>query len=111
MYVHNLMQTAAKPCEEFIKSAIDDMELYEKLKGEQKYKSAYKLAALSEKGGDYVYNIKKNLYYAAKRPITPENVVETQKYFDYVSRYYTFTLSLLCLFLCAMAEMFQEKNI
>ena len=29
MYVHNLMQTAAKPCEEFIKSAIDDMELYE----------------------------------------------------------------------------------
>lgn len=90
MYIHNLMQTPSSACESFIKSAINDMEQYQQLKKENKYKSAYKLAVLTDKSGDYPHNIKKNLYYAAKRPITEENLEETNKYFDYVCRYYTF---------------------
>ena len=90
MFLHNLMQSPSMASENFIKSAIADLEQYEKLKNEQKYKSAYKIAVLTDKGGDYTHNIKKNLYYAAKRPITEGNLKETNKYFDYVSRYYTF---------------------
>ncbi len=90
MYLHNLMQLPSKTCEEFIENALNDMVLYEKLKSEEKYKSAYKIAALTDKGGDYARNIKKHLYYAAKRPITPENLEQTNKYFEYVGRYYNF---------------------
>ena len=90
MYIHNLMQLPAKTGEDFIASAISDLEEYESLKNEQKYKSAYKLAALTEKSGDYVHNIKKFLYYAAKRPLTEENKAQTKKYFDYACRYFTF---------------------
>lgn len=90
MYLHNLMQTPSSACENFIKDAITDLDNYEKLKAEQRYKSAYKIAALTDKSSDYIHNIKKALYYAAKRPITQENIEETNKYFDYVCRYYTF---------------------
>lgn len=89
-YLHTLMQSAEKVGEEFIGAAIKDMELYEQLKAEGKFKSAYKIAALTNKTGDYTGNIKKYLYYAAKRPITPENQEQTNKYFEYVGRYYNF---------------------
>lgn len=90
MFIHNLMQIPPASSENFVKDAIEDMETYEQLKAEQKYKSAYKIAVLTDKGGDYAHNIKKNLYYVAKRPITQENIEQTNKYFDYACRYYTF---------------------
>lgn len=90
MYLHNLMQNSAKNAELFIKEALEDVELYNKYKAEGKYKSAYKIAALTDKSGDFATNIKRYLYYAAKRPITEENLEETNKYFDYVGRYYNF---------------------
>lgn len=89
-YIHNLMQASEKAGEEFIKKALNDLRLYEQLKSEGKYKSAYKLAALTTKTSDYASNIKKFLYYAAKRPITEENLAETNEYFKYAEKYYNF---------------------
>lgn len=90
MYLHNLMQNSEKVAEDFIKDALNDMDLYEKLKKEGKYKSAYKIAALTAKTNDYASNIKKYLYYAAKRPITAENLEQTNKFFEYAEKYYNF---------------------
>ncbi len=90
MYVHNLMQNSVKTGEDFIKEALESAALYEEYKNEGKYKSAYKIAALTAKSRDYVHNMKKYLYYAAKRPITEENIKETHQYFQYVEHYYNF---------------------
>ena len=90
MYLHNLMQSSAKVAEDFIENALSDMELYNKFKEENKYKSAYKIAALTTKTNDYAANLKKYLYYAAKRKITAENLEQTNKYFQYVEKYYNF---------------------
>lgn len=90
MYLHNLMQNSEKPAEDFISDALNDMKMYEALKKENKYKSAYKVAALTNKTTDYASNMKKYLYYAAKRQITPENLEQTNKYFEYVGQYYNF---------------------
>lgn len=89
-YLHSIMQSAEKPGEDFIRNALDDMADYEQFKAEGKYKSAYKIAALTEKTSDYAANIKKYLYYAAKRPITPENIEQTKQYFEYAGKYYNF---------------------
>lgn len=89
-YLHTAMQAPEKVGEDFIENALSDIAKYEKLKAEGKYKSAYKIAALTEKTSDYPSNIKKYLYYAAKRPITPENEEQTKKYFEYVGKYYNF---------------------
>lgn len=90
VYLHNLMQNSEKPAEDFIKEAIHDFERYQELKEAGKFKSAYKVAALTNKTTDYASTMKKYLYYAAKRQITPENLEQTNKYFDIVSRYYNF---------------------
>ena len=89
-FVHNLMKNFEKPAESFIEAALSDVKLYSKYFEEGNYKSAYKIAALTDKSGDYVPNIKKYLYYAAKRPITKENLRQTNEYFEYVGRYYNF---------------------
>ena len=90
MYLHNIMQTSEKKGEEYIKDALAEYSLYEKYKEEGKYKSAYKVAALTDKPSDYVSNMKKFLYYAARRPITSENIKQTNAYFEYVGKYYNF---------------------
>jgi len=90
MYIHNIMQSSQKTAEEFIQSAILDYEKYEKLINEGKFKSAYKLIALTDKTNDYPSNMKKYLYYAAKRPVTSENIEQTNKFFEYVGKYYNF---------------------
>ena len=90
MFLHNLMQTSVKHGEEFIKNALDDFELYEKYCSQGQYKSAYKLIALTDKPGDYASNIKKYLYYAAKRELTAQNEEQTLKYFEYAGKYYNF---------------------
>ncbi len=90
MFLHNLMQTSAKQGEEFIKNALADLELYEKYCSKSQYKSAYKIIALTDKPGDYASNIKKYLYYAAKRERTDENEEQTLKYFEYAGKYYNF---------------------
>lgn len=90
MYMHTLMQTSEKKGEEFIKNALAQYSLYQEYKAAEKYKTAYKLIALTENPGDYISNMKKYLYYAAKRPITPENLVQTNAYFDYVGKYFNF---------------------
>lgn len=90
MFVHNLMQLPSKIGEDFIESALADFDNYEALKAENKFKSAYKIAALTDKGGDYARNLKKYLYFAARREITPENAEQTRRYFEYVGRYYNF---------------------
>ena len=90
MYIHNAMQSSQKAAEEFIQSALDDCEKYKKLIEEKKYKSAYKLIALTDKTNDYPSNMKKYLYYVAKRTITPENIEQTNKFFEYVGKYYNF---------------------
>lgn len=89
-YMHDLVTNHTKAGEEFIKAAVEDMQLYDSLKEEGRYKSAYKIAALTDKTGEYTSNIKKYLYYAAKRPITEDNHEQTLRYFDYVGRYYNF---------------------
>lgn len=90
-YLHTIMQTSERTGEEFIENALLDMETYENLKSEGKYKSAYKIVALTDKTSDYAANIKKYLYYAAKRPITDENREQTKKYFEYAAKYYNFS--------------------
>ncbi len=90
MYVHNLMQSSKKSAEDFIEEVIKNMQHYEELKAQGKYKSAYKLIALTDKTNDYASNMKKYLYYAAKRSVTPENIDQTNKYFEYVEKYYSF---------------------
>ena len=90
VYLHNLMNTSEKLAEDFIKNAISDLELYEQLKAKDNFKSAYKVAMLTNKTRDYVGNIKKYLYYAAKRPLTDENKEETKRYFEYAERYFNF---------------------
>ena len=89
-YLHNLMQTSEKSSEEFIREALSDFRKYEELKAQDKYKSAYKIIALTDKTSDYSSNMKKCLYYAAKRNITDENLNQTNKYFEYVGKYYNF---------------------
>ncbi len=89
-YLHNLMQMSAKVAEDFISDAIADYELYKSLVSENKYKSAYEVIALTEKTNDYPSNLKKYLYYAAKRPVTEENIEQTNQYFEYVGKYYNF---------------------
>lgn len=88
-YIHDLMKNA-KVGENFIQSALEDVREYEALKNEGKYLSAYKIAALTEKTGEYTANIKKYLYYAAKRPLTEENCRQTEEYFKFVEKYYNF---------------------
>lgn len=90
MYLHNLMQSSAKVAEDFISDALADYELYKKLLSENKYLSAYRVIALTDKTNDYPANMKKYLYYAAKRPITQENITQTNQYFEYVGKYYNF---------------------
>jgi len=90
MYLHNLMQSSSKAAEDFIYDALKDSDRYNRLFSENKYKSAYRVAALTDKTNDYASNMKKYLYYAAKRPITPENIEQTNKYFEYVGKYYNF---------------------
>lgn len=89
-YLHNIMQSSEKKGEDFVKSALAEYALYEKYKSEGKYKSAYKVAALTDKTGDYISNLKKHLYYVAKRPITSENIEETNAYFEYAGKYFNF---------------------
>ncbi len=89
-YLQNIMQMSAKVAEDFISDAIADYELYKSLVGENKYKSAYAVIALTEKTNDYPSNLKKYLYYAAKRPVTEENIEQTNQYFEYVGKYYNF---------------------
>jgi hypothetical protein len=88
--MHTLMQTSEKKGEEFIKNALAQYSLYQEYKAAEKYKTAYKLIALTENPGDYISHMKKYLYYAAKRPITPENLVQTNTYFDHVGNYFNF---------------------
>ncbi|GEM_PF-4094021 len=88
-YIHDLMKNE-KAGENFISLALEDAKEYEALKKEGKYLSAYKIAALTEKTGEYTTNIKKYLYYAAKRPLTAENQKQTEDYFKYVEKYYNF---------------------
>ena len=88
-YIPDLMKNF-KAGESFIRSALEDAAAYETLKKEGKYLSAYKIAALTEKTGEYTTNIKKYLYYAAKRPLTEENRQQTEDYFKYVEKYYNF---------------------
>lgn len=88
-YMHDVMKQA-KTGEDFIKGALEDFALYEQYKAEKKYKSAYQIIALTNKTDDYTANIKKYLYYAAKRPITPENEKQTLAYFEYAGKYYNF---------------------
>lgn len=88
-YMHDVMKQATSG-EEFIKAALEDFALYEQYKAEQKYKSAYRIIALTDKMDDYTANIKKFLYYAAKRPITPENEKQTLAFFEYAGKYYNF---------------------
>lgn len=90
MYLHNLMLTSEKAAEDFIREALNDIDNYEELKKENKYKSAYKIIALTDKTSEYSSNMKKYLYYAAKRRITPENIEQTNRYFEYVGKYYNF---------------------
>lgn len=89
-YIRNLMHGNTKNAEEFIENALKDMERYQLLKEKNYYKSAYKLITLSDKPSEYTSNIKKFLFYAAKRPITEENRAQTEKYFEYVGKYYNF---------------------
>ena len=70
LYVHNLMKNFEKQAENFVEAALAEMELYKTYYEQGKYKSAYKIAALTDKSADYVTSIKKYLYYVAKRPIT-----------------------------------------
>lgn len=90
IYIHNLMQSAGKSGEEFISEALKDFELYNKLFADGKFKSAYRVAALTDKTNEYPSNLKKYLYYAAKRPVTPENIQQTNRYFEYVGKYFNF---------------------
>lgn len=89
-YIRNLMHGNTNNAEEFIKNALYDAERYEELKEKKQYKSAYRLIALTDKHSEYAANIKKFLYYAAKRPITEENAEQTMRFFDYAGKYYNF---------------------
>ena len=89
-YLHNLMRNSEKVAEDFIASALIEKAQYEEFKTQQKYKSAYKIAALTDKTTDYASNMKKYLYYAAKREITPQNLAQTNEFFEYVRRYFSF---------------------
>ncbi len=90
MYIHNLQQSSKKTAEDFIEEAVNNIQKYEELKSQNKYKSAFRLIALTDKTNDYASNMKKYLYYAAKRDVTPENIDQTNKYFEYVGKYYNF---------------------
>ena len=87
-YMREVMQKNRDGCDEFIRSALRDMALYEKYKSQGKYLSAYKLAVLADKPENYTSNMKKYLYVAVRRPITKENEADTLKYIEYVGRYF-----------------------
>lgn len=89
-FMHDLTQNNTKSAEVFIQNALDDMKMYEELKAQGKFRSAYKIAALTDKSSEYVTCIKKYLYYAAKRPITNENMQQTIDYFKFAEKYFTF---------------------
>lgn len=89
-YLRNLMHGNTRNAEDFIENALSDMDKYEKLKEKGYYKSAYKIVALTDKHSEYAANIKKFLFYAAKRPVTDENINQTKRYFEYAGKYYNF---------------------
>lgn len=89
-YMHDLTENNTRIAEDFIAGALSDFELYESLKSEGRYKSAYRVMSLCDKPTEYPANIKKYLYYAAKRPITQSNEQQTLDYFKYVEKYFCF---------------------
>ena len=89
-YLRSLMHGNTTNAEEFIEKALEDMDQYKMLMEKGCYKSAYKIVALTDKKGEYASNIKKFLYYAAKRPVTDENMEQTKRYFEYAGKYYNF---------------------
>lgn len=89
-YLRNLMNGNTRNAEEFIEKALEDMDKYKELIEKGCYKSAYKIIALTDKHNEYASNIKKFLFYAAKRPVTDENIEQTKRFFEYAGKYYNF---------------------
>lgn len=93
-YIEDVLENHAQEAEAFIKSALEDMKYYKELKEKRDYKSACRIALLTDTPEDYPANIKKYLYYAACRPITEDNLQQTLDYFDYVKKYFSFNQTL-----------------
>ncbi len=89
-FIDDVLANSSQEGEAFVKKALLNFGRYEELLKEKKYKSASKLALLSEEDEDYASNMKKYLYYVCGRTLTEENAKETVDYINYVKKYFSF---------------------
>ncbi len=89
-FMHDISQNNTRGAEAFVEGALSDLNLYEEIKAQGKYKSAYRVISLCDKPAEYPVNIKKYLYYVAKRPLTRSNEQQTLDYFKYAEKYFCF---------------------
>lgn len=90
VFLERIMKGSVRKSEEYIEGVLANFESYEILKAEKKFKSAYRTVVFADKSTNYVLNLKKYLYYVASRPITAENMKQTEKYFSIIEKYFNF---------------------
>lgn len=90
VFLERVMKGSVRKSEDYVADALADFDNYEALKGEKKYKSAYKTVVFTDKSTNHVLNLKKYLYYVASRPVTAENRQQTERYFKLIEKYFNF---------------------
>lgn len=90
VFLERIMKSSVRKSEEFVEEALANFDTYVALKEAKKFKSAYRAAVFTDKSTNYVLNLKKYLYYVAGRPITAENMQQTERYFKLIEKYFCF---------------------